>query len=93
MRTIQLLDLFVLRANNYFDDHARVITAPRHDAIEGDPDHAGYVPPARTITDPGLDRSLLDESILGRLIDQRGLAIVEPPTKTRRSRKAKGGAR
>ena len=81
IRTNQLLDLFVLRANGYFDDHARVIAALRADAVEGDPIYAGFAPPVRSITDPGMDRSLLDESVVARLVTQRGLDAPPPPAK------------
>lgn len=87
IRTNQLLDLFVVRANGYFDDRARVVAALRRDAVEGDPENAGFAPPVRTITDPGLDRSLLDESVVARLVTQRGLDA--PPAKPVRKRAGK----
>lgn len=86
IRTNQLLDLFVLRANGYFDDHARVIAALRRDAVEGAPDAAGYAPPVRAIADPGLQRSLLDETVVTRLVQQRGLVPPPPPPKRARRR-------
>lgn len=81
IRTNQLLDLFVLRANGYFDDHANVISVLRRDAVEGDSDAAGFAPPVRAIADPGLERSLLDESVVARLVAQRGLEPPPPPPK------------
>lgn len=81
IRTNELLNLFVLRTNGYFNDHVRVVTVLRQDATQGDPAAAGYAPPVRTITDPGLDRSLLDESVITRLITQRGLNTVPAPGK------------
>jgi hypothetical protein len=88
VRTNQLLDLFVLRANGYFDDRPRVIEALRRDAVEGDPDNAGFAPPVRTITDPGLERSLLDESVVARLVTQRGLSAPPAPKRKRAAKKA-----
>jgi hypothetical protein len=93
VRTNQLLDLFVLRANGYFDDRPRVIEALRRDAVEGDPANAGFAPPVRTLTDPGLDRSLLDESVVARLVTQRGLAASPAPKRKRATRKAPAGPR
>jgi hypothetical protein len=87
IRTNQLLDLFVLRANNYFDDHARVVQVLRKDSIEGDPQHPGFAPPVRAITDSGLDRSLLDDSIIAALIKKRGLDIAPAPTRKRAAKR------
>lgn len=87
IRTNQMLDLFVLRANGYFDDVARVVSVLRQDAVEGDPAAAGYAPPVRTITDNGLDRSLLDVSVITKLVTERGLTPPEPPKKPRAAKK------
>ena len=83
IRTNQLLDLFVLRANDYFDDHARVVRVLRKDSVEGDPLHPGFAPPVRAITDSGLDRSLLDDSVVSVLIKKRWLDTPAAPKRKR----------
>jgi hypothetical protein len=72
-RTQQLLDLFVLHVNGYFDDMPNVVTVLRADASEGDPDAAGFVPPVRMLSDAGSYRSLLDPDNIDRLLAARGL--------------------
>lgn len=84
-----LLDLIVLLANGAFDDHARVVAVLPRDAVEDDPDHAGFAPPVRTIANPGLDRSLLDERLeqrLGRIGVRIANAPKPPRTLTRNGR-------
>ena len=88
-RTNALLDLIVLRANGYLDDHARIVAVLRADAAEHAAATAGFAPPVRSITDPGMQRSLLDESILDALITARGLD-TPPPAPKRRKHKTTG---
>lgn len=71
-RTQQMLDLFVLHANGYFDDTPRVVAALRDDATS-DPTAPGYAPPVRAMSDAGAYRSLLDPDNIDRLLDARGL--------------------
>ena len=72
-RTNQLLDLFVLRANGYFNDPSRAVAALRKDAVSGDPEHPGFVPLVRQLSDPGMYRSLLDSGNVDALVENRGL--------------------
>lgn len=72
-RTQQLLDLFVLNAAGYFHDLGPAVAALRTDATEGDNKAPGFVPPVRTLSDPGLYRSLLDADLIDQLLAARGL--------------------
>lgn len=73
IRTNQLTDALALHANRYFSDLDHVAEVLRLDALHGDPDHPGFVPPVRQIVDRGSDRSLLDERRLARIVSDLGL--------------------
>ena len=72
-RTQQLLDMLVLHSNRYFDDLPHVMAALRADAVDGDENARGFVPPVRALSDRGGYRSLLDPDIIDRLTAAQGL--------------------